>query len=133
MKKRINDIELYDKVTRKIWELLGSIPKVGSQVASAYAWKPMMFNYMLVGASGTILSWILYEGITRPLVSGFWGGTFIGMVFVTIIVFLWNFFWNRKWSLRVTSQLLKLSRKDLLTARSLIDYLLEQKKEHERI
>ena len=110
----------YDRVTEKIQELLGKIPYVGKDMARLYLWKPTMFNYMLVGASGTFLSWLLYEGFFRPLLAPMFAGTFIGMVIVTVLVYLWNFTWNKRWSLSLKSQIMNMNRKELEEARNIL-------------
>jgi hypothetical protein len=115
----------YDPVTERIHELLGKIPRVGSQLARVYYWRPMMFNFMLVGASGTLLSYGLYEGIFRPALSPLFGGAFLGMVITTILVFLWNFTWNKRWSLNSRAQILKMDKKELRATRDLINEQLE--------
>lgn len=80
-----------------------------------------MFNFMLVGASGTLLSYLLYEGIFRPALSPLFGGAFMGMVITTILVFLWNFTWNKRWSLNFRAQILKMDVKELRATRDLIN------------
>lgn len=118
----------YDRVTVFIAGLLLSFPKIGKHLSNIYLWKPLMFNYMFVGASGTVLSWVLYEGIFRSFVAGFWGGTFLGMVATTILVFLWNYTWNRHWSLNPKAQVIRMKRVDLLELKALIDDLLDKEK-----
>ena len=115
----------YDSVTEKIHALLGKIPRVGSLLARLYYWRPMMWNFMLVGASGTLLSYGLYEGIFRPALSPLFGGAFLGMVITTILVFLWNFTWNKRWSLNIDAQLLGMKREKLRELRDKMDLLLE--------
>lgn len=117
----------HDKTTRKIGSLLERIPKIGKYLAGIYFRKPMMFNFMLVGASGTILSYLLYEGIFRRLLIEIWGGAFLGMVITTILVFLWNFTWNRKWSLNSGAQILQMKKSELLELDSRIQILLREK------
>jgi hypothetical protein len=115
-----------DPLTEKIGNLLLKTPKVGDKLARLYLWKPMMFNFMLVGASGTILSWILYEGIFRPFLSSLFGGTFIGMVITTLIVFLWNYTWNKRWSLKTDAQIMKMKKHELETLKAKIQKLLDR-------
>ncbi len=120
----------YDRLTEQISRLLGSVPRVGKYLVNVYLWKPGMFNYMLVGASGTVLSYLLYEGLFRVLLSPMWGGTFLGMVIVTVLVFLWNFFWNKKWSLKPSAQIIGMKRSDLLELKGNIENLLSNKFDH---
>jgi len=127
-KKRKSDTSSIpsDPLTEQIGKLLIQIPKVGDKLARLYLWKPMMFNFMLVGASGTVLSWILYEGIFRPVLSSLWGGTFIGMVITTLIVFTWNYTWNKRWSLKPDAQIMKMKKHELETLKTKIQKLLDR-------
>lgn len=111
----------YDPITEGIKSLLEKIPRAGKYLAKLYLWKPMMFNYMLVGASGTVLSWLLYEGVFRVLLFELPFGTFLAMVIVTIIVYFWNFTWNKKWSLKVDSQIQGMNRIQLQELRRKIN------------
>ena len=120
----------HDRLTELISRLLGSAPRVGKYLVNVYLWKPGMFNYMLVGASGTVLSYLLYEGLFRVLLSPMWGGTFLGMVIVTVLVFLWNFFWNKKWSLKPSAQIMGMNRSNLLELKDQIEILLTKKFDH---
>jgi hypothetical protein len=113
-----------DPLTEQFSQLLSQIPKVGDKLARLYLWKPMMFNFMLVGASGTVLSWILYEGIFRPVLGSIFGGTFLGMVITTLIVFLWNYTWNKRWSLRPDAQIVRMKKDELETLKRKIEKLL---------
>jgi hypothetical protein len=115
-----------DSLTEQIGKLLIQIPQVGDKLARLYLSKAMMFNFMLVGASGTVLSWILYEGIFRPFLSSLWGGTFIGMVITTLIVFLWNYTWNKRWSLKPDAQIIKMKKHELETLKAKIEKLLDR-------
>lgn len=72
-----------------------------------------MINTMIVGASGTILTFLLYEGIFRRLLISFWGGAFLGMIVTTLLVFFWNYFWNRHWSLSINAQLYSMNKGEL--------------------
>lgn len=116
----------FDPLTQKIADLLERIPRAGKYFARLYLWKPMMFNYMLVGASGTVLSWFLYEGVFRALLVGLPFGTFLAMVIVTIIVYFWNFTWNKRWSLKVDSQIMSMKKKDLLEMKQKISERLSE-------
>jgi len=117
----------YDRVTEWISGLLGKIPRAGKHLQALYLWKPLMFNYMLVGASGTVLSWVLYEGVFRIILVSLWGGTFLGMVITTVLVYLWNFTWNKHWSLKPSAQVMKMNRTDLMELRERIDGLLKSR------
>ena len=74
-----------------------------------------------------LLSFILYEGVFRVVLGGFWGGTFLGMLITTLIVFLWNFFWNKHWSLGIKSQILTMNKSELLDLQERVRLLLKQK------
>jgi hypothetical protein len=119
----------YDPLTEQIAGLLRRIPRLGAPIAGIYLWKPMMFNYMLVGATGTVLNWFLYEIIVRPLVYWFWGGTFLGVTLVTICVFLWNFTWNKRWSLKTDAQMMAMTKQQLLNLKEKAEVLLIQKRD----
>lgn len=125
----------YDTLTRKINELIISlfsffrIPIVGSWISRIYLWRYMMFNVMLVGASGMILNFLLYEGIIRRIFVNFFGGIFLffGMILSTLIIFFWNYFWNMKWSLNVNAQIYSMSMGDLLAFQEKIKRVLDSK------
>ena len=110
-----------DKVTQKISELLEKIPYCGASLAKLYNWNFMMFNTMIVGATGTLLSYGLYEGMFRPALSVFFGGAFLAMVITTIVVFVWNFEFNKAWGLNFRAQIQKLKENELKEARYLIE------------
>lgn len=133
MKKKANQqssiMLKYDPLTEQIAGLLRRIPRLGDPIAGIYLWKPMMFNYMLVGATGTVLNWFLYEIIVRPLVYWFWGGTFLGVTVVTICVFLWNFTWNKRWSLKTDAQMMAMTKQQLLNLKEKAEVLLTQKRD----
>lgn len=93
-------------------------------------WKPMLFNFMIVGASGMILSWIIYEGFLRSLMVNFLGGTFFGMLITTVMVFMWNYFWNKNWSLGIHSQIMHMKKYELQELHERIKVLLKQKFDH---
>jgi hypothetical protein len=119
----------YDPLTEQIGKMLIRIPRLGEQFAKFYLWKYMLFNYMIVGATGTVLNWFLYEIIVRPLVYWFWGGTFLGITLVTICVFYWNFTWNKRWSLKTEAQVMTMNRDHLLNLQEKITWLLHRKPE----
>ena len=120
----------YDPLTERIRELLGRVPHVGSYFARLYLWRAMMFNFMLVGATGLILSWILYEGLLRNLFVNLLGdfGTFIGMMVTTTAVFLWNYELNKKLSLNVTAQIRVMKVEKLMKLRDDVNRMLVEKK-----
>lgn len=129
MKKR--KYPKYDPVTRKISSLAYRIPRLGPSVSKFYLWRFTMINFMIVGASGLILSFLLYEGLFRILLVPFWGGTFIGMFITTILVFFWNYLWNRHWSLSIDSQLLAMKKGELKVLQGKIQALLNSSFDHE--
>lgn len=77
-----------------------------------------------------ILSFLLYEGFLRIVLSPFPGGTFLGMLVTTLIVFLWNYIWNKSWSLGVGSQLLMMKKDELMNLKENLELLLDQKFDH---
>ena len=118
-----------DPVTRGISELLNRIPRVGSSISRIYLWRYNMINTMIVGATGTILTFLLYEGIFRNLMFMIWGGAFLGMVITTFLVFFWNYFWNRHWSLSIDAQLYSMKKGELIDVMDKIGQLLINKHE----
>ena len=120
----------FDPVTRGINDLLNRIPKVGATISRIYLWRYMMINVMIVGATGMILSFLLYEGIFRSLLIGIWGGTFLGMIITTLLVFFWNYFWNRHWSLSIDAQLYSMTKGELTVLQAQIKGLLKSKFDH---
>lgn len=116
----------YDPLTENISNLLERIPAA----KRLYMWKPMLFNFMIVGASGMILSWIIYEGFLRSLMVNFLGGTFFGMLITTVMVFMWNYFWNKNWSLGIHSQIMHMKKYELQELHERIKVLLKQKFDH---
>jgi hypothetical protein len=113
-----------DRLTEQIVLLLKKIPSIGNQAASFYLWKPMLFNDMLVGATGTVLSWVIYEHIFRPMFLPMFGGTFIGMVLTTIIIYVWNYNLSKNWSLKSDAQVLSMRKPQLLEMREKIDQII---------
>lgn len=118
-----------DPVTRGISEQLHRIPKVGSSISRLYLWRYNMINTMIVGATGTVLSFLLYELAFRNLMFIIWGGAFLGMIITTFIVFFWNYFWNRHWSLSINAQLYSMSKGQLIDVHQRIVGLLKTKYE----
>lgn len=116
-----------DSATEFISSNLGKIPYVGKKLQELYLWKPTMFNYMLVGASGSVLSYLLYEGLFRVLLLPYPGGRYLGMVITTVIVYFWNYSWNRRWSLKPTAQIQGMKRNELLELNDQIEVLLKSK------
>jgi len=116
-----------DPATRRINRLILKIPKVGARISQLYLWRYTMFNFMIVGGTGMVLSFLLYEGILRRILIVLWGGTFLGMLITTFIVFLWNFFWNQYWSLSIKSQLLNMDHQELLDLHDRVMLLLNSK------
>jgi magnesium-transporting ATPase (P-type) len=121
---------VYDPLTEQIRHLLIRIPKVGNQASRLYLWRAMMFNFMLVGSTGLIVSWFLYELVIRVVFVDMWqlwGGSFLGMTVTTTLVFLWNYELNKRWSLNTTAQIMRMKKEELKTLRETIDRLLEKK------
>jgi len=123
----------YDPVSDGIAQNLKRIPVVGCQLSRIYLWRFCTFNFMIVGASGMLLSYLLYEGFFRLFMSPFPGGLFMGMLFTTALVFIWNYFWNKKWSLGINSQILTMKREELWDLQMRVDQLLKQKFEHKGV
>ena len=117
----------WDKTSFFINDLILKIPYIGKSVSRLYLWKFMMFNFMLVGSSGMVISWILYEGFFRNILVSLWGGTFLAMFITTILVFMWNYVFNKKWSLGINSQIYIMKKHDLNILRGKVDSLLDQK------
>ena len=118
----------YDPLTEQIQHLLIRIPKVGALFARLYLWRAMMFNFMLVGSTGLVISWILYECVFRALFLNLWGGTFLGMTITTTLVFFWNYALNKRWSLNSTAQIMGMKKAELETLRETINKLLLEKR-----
>jgi len=90
---------LYDKATVLIAKvvnlLIGSLsPNLGFSCASFYLKRQRMFNFMIVGASGCLLGWALFNGY-RIVFS-----EVIAWIFTTLCVFFWNYFWNESWTFK---------------------------------
>lgn len=120
----------YDPLSDRISQLLSRIPGVGSYLSRIYLWRFCTFNFMIVGASGMLLSYALYEGFFRTFMSPFPFGLFFGMLITTVIVFCWNYLWNKKWSLGINSQILTMKKDELMELRRNVDLLLKQKFSH---
>lgn len=112
-KKKSKQLLKYDGLTEQMRGLLERIPRIGSQLSRLYLWKHMLFNFMLIGATGTVLNWFLYEFIFRPNFV-FFGGSLLAFVCVTALVFLWNYFWNWRFSLSMEAQVASMKKNDLL-------------------
>ncbi len=120
----------YDRGTEWIAKLLGKVPRIGSWLSRGYLWKPSFFNFMIVGGSGVPLNWVLYEGLFRRILESFWGGTFLALTVTVILVFLWNYTWNKIWCFSPASQILQLKRDQLLELRDKIEVILSEKHDH---
>ena len=77
-----------------------------------------------------LLSYFLYEGFFRTFMAVYPGGMFMGMMITTLLVFFWNFIWNKKWSLGINSQILTMKRDELQILQERVDVLLSQKFSH---
>lgn len=129
MRKKQN-CPTYDPVSDQISQLLMKIPGVGSYLSRIYLWRFCTFNFMIVGASGMVLSYFLYEGFFRTFLSSYPGGMFMGMMITTLLVFFWNFIWNKRWSLGINSQILTMKKDELQELGIKVDQLLKQKFSH---
>jgi len=131
MKEKRQNNPAHDTLTREINGLINRIPKVGSTISRIYLWRYMMFNVMIVGASGMILNFLLYEGIIRRIFVNFLGGIFLffGMILSTLIIFFWNYFWNMKWSLSIDSQIYSMKKGELIELQEKIQKVLQSKAE----
>lgn len=116
----------YDGLTEYIKKLLERIPRAGKYLIRLYLWKYMMFNFMLIGASGTLLSFFLYEVVLRPRFV-FWGGSFFAFILVTLIVFGWNYFWNHMFSLSMEAQVASMNKQELLALKRKVEEALSQR------
>jgi len=120
----------YDPVSDAISKYLLKVPGIGSYLSKVYLWRFCTFNFMIVGASGMLLSYFLYEGFFRTFAAGLPGGMFLGMMITTLLVFFWNFIWNKKWSLGINSQILTMKSDELKDLQYRVDQLLKQKFDH---
>ena len=120
----------YDPQTQRINDVLLKVPQAGKLFSRLYLWKFCTFNFMIVGATGMVIQFLLYEGFFRLLLGNFWGGTFLAMGITVFIVFMWNYFLNRHWSLGIHSQLITLDKGELLEIQEKIRVLLKQKFSH---
>jgi putative flippase GtrA len=98
------------------------ISYVSFPLARFYLWRSQMFNFMLVGASGCILGWFLFN-IFRP----FLVFEFLAWVVTTLCVFMWNYTWNKVWSLNAFAQLNFMKRTQLQEMGERIGELLERR------
>jgi hypothetical protein len=114
----------FDRATQIIAMM---ISYVSFPLAKFYLWRSQMFNFMLVGASGCILGWLLFN-IFRPLLFF----EFLAWVVATLCVFMWNYTWNKVWSLNAFAQLNFMKRAQLQEMRERIDEILRSKK-HENL
>lgn len=112
-KQKADQLIKYDELTEQLRGLLERIPRAGKLLSRIYMWKHMMFNFMLIGATGTVLSWFLYEFAFRPSFN-FFGGSFLAFICVTFIVFIWNYFWNWRFSLSINAQVASMKKDELL-------------------
>ena len=130
MKKLSRKQITHDPKTDAINGALLKVPGIGCYLSRIYLWRFCTFNFMLVGATGFFLSWILYEGFFRIMLSGFPFGTLFGMLITTILVFLWNYFWNKTWSLGINSQILIMKQSELQDLEYRVSQLLKEKFDH---
>lgn len=128
MKKK-KQLLKYDGLTETVKAWLERIPRIGKLLSRIYLWKYMLFNFMLIGATGTVLSWFLYEFIFRPVLN-FWGGSLLAMVCTTALVFLWNYFWNWRFSLSIEAQIASMKKSELLELQEKVAAALSQDFDH---
>jgi len=126
MKKKKN-CPTYDAVSDGIAKNLMRVPKIGAFLSRIYLWRFCTFNFMIVGASGMLLSYFLYEGFFRTFMGVYPGGLFLGMMITTILVFCWNYIWNKHWSLGINSQILTMNKPELQELNERVKALLKQK------
>jgi hypothetical protein len=122
-----NELKHYDKITKAIYHALWYIKFSGKPVvANMYVNSPMLYNFMVVGATGVFINWIVFN-LFRMLIGG---GIFEFIAFVgaTLCTFMWNFVWNKKWALNIHSQLLKLSVEELENVGAEVNDILNTKK-----
>lgn len=117
----------YDPLSDRISQILLRFPGIGKYISQVYLWRFCTFNFMIVGASGMLLSYFLYEGFFRIFMSPYPFGLFSGMLITTVIVFFWNYFWNKKWSLGISSQILIMRKDELQKLHEKVGILLKQK------
>ena len=130
MRKKKYPVVTYDPSTDKINSYLLKVPGAGKLLSRLYLWRFCTFNFMIVGAIGMIIQFVLYEGIFRLMLKGFWGGTFLGMLITVFVVFMWNYVLNRHWSLGINSQIITMNKGDLLELQEKVKALLAQKFSH---
>jgi len=127
LKRKINRELLYkmfkdgsfDRATQIIAVI---ISYVSFPLAKFYLWRSQMFNFMLVGASGCILGWLLFN-IFRP----FLVFEFLAWVVTTLCVFMWNYTWNKVWSLNAFAQLNFMKKARLQEMQERIGEILERR------
>lgn len=124
-KKKVKQLLKYDELTEQVKGLLERIPRAGKLLSRLYLWKHMLFNFMLIGATGTVLSWFLYEFLFRPNFV-FFGGSFLAFISVTALVFLWNYFWNWRFSLSMEAQVASMKKRELLELQEKVKAALSQ-------
>jgi hypothetical protein len=96
-------------------------------LAKTYVNSPLLWNYVRQ-SQWHHPNWILYQGIFRLIFVIFRQfGIFAGMVITAIIIFLGNYFWNKKWSLSVRSQILRMNADQLSGARCVIEKLIKER------
>lgn len=117
--ERMMNAGSYDKATRLVAII---ISYVSFPLAKFYLWRSQMFNFMLVGASGCILGWLLFNIFRLILVF-----EFLAWVVTTLCVFMWNYTWNKVWSLNAFAQLNSMKIAKLEEMQERIAEILERK------
>lgn len=83
----------YDRVTVLIAKIILEFAGLG--LAKMYVKSCRLFNFMLVGATGTIFGWFLFN-LYRALLP--W--EFVAYIFTVLTTFVWNYIWNERWTFR---------------------------------
>lgn len=130
MRKKKYPVVTYDPSTDRINSYLLKVPGAGKLLSRFYLWRFCTFNFMIVGASGMIIQFLLYEGVFRMILGSFFGGTFLAMLITVFIVFMWNYVLNRHWSLGINSQIITMKKGELEEIQEKVKALLAQKFSH---
>lgn len=91
--KSIIDSGTYDRVTSLISQVILAV--LGMTLARFYLRRYRMFNFMVVGATGCIVNWLIFN-----LFRLFIPIEFIAFLFAVLITFLWNYIWNEAWTFK---------------------------------
>lgn len=83
----------YDRLTLIIAQTIHSF--LGFTLARFYLLRHRMFNFMLVGGTGTIVSWLLFN-MFRMIIPI----EFVAYVTTVLCTFLWNYVLNESWTFK---------------------------------